>query len=48
MKKLVVLLISVIVLEILVGCGNTKTLTCTQRTEEGLTSTAVVKLKTTN
>lgn len=45
MKKLGVLFVGVIVLGVLVGCGNTKTLTCTQSTEEGLTGTVVTKFK---
>ena len=45
MRKLGVIIVSVMFFVILVGCGNTKTLTCTQSLEEGLESNFVTKFK---
>lgn len=45
MKKVGVLFLGIISLSILVGCGNTKTLTCTQTSEEGLEGKVVIKFK---
>lgn len=45
MKRLGVMLLSFALIGFLTGCGNTKTLTCTQATEEGAEAKMTFKFK---
>lgn len=45
MKRLGVMLLSFALIGFLTGCGNTKTLTCTQATEEGVEAKMIFNFK---
>ncbi len=45
MKKVGILFCGIIGLSVLVGCGNTKTLTCTQTSDEGVEGNFIAEFK---